>query len=117
MAHWVAIGQAVEHILEIGVGFIIVEFCHRDQRCGNSPSVGAAAGASEQVVLAAQSDRADGSFHGIGVQFDTTIIKEAADPASMSGPSRRNCRSRLWRGRGISPVTWGVTKGVTKGVT
>ena len=59
------------------------------------PALRAAVGAGEQVVLAAEGDRPDGAFDGVGVELDAAVTEEAAEslPAAQGiGSHRRACR-------------------------
>jgi hypothetical protein len=40
--------------------------------------------AGEQGIFSGQADRSDGIFDRIGVEFETTVIKEASEPLPMS---------------------------------
>ena len=58
-ARRVALGHALEDVAEIGEGLDVVEFCGGDKGADGSPSLSAAVGAGEQMVLVAQRDRSD----------------------------------------------------------
>ena len=73
-----AVGHAFQHILEVGEGLDVVELCGADEGADRCPACGAAIGSCEQVVLAAERDGADGAFDGVGVEFNASVIEEAA---------------------------------------
>ena len=74
-----AVGHALENVLEVGVGFAIVELGGGDQRAHDGPAVGAAIGPGEQMVLAAKGNRSDRPLDRIGVELDPAVVEEAAE--------------------------------------
>jgi hypothetical protein len=59
-----AVGHALEDVLEVGKGLYVVELCGGDKGADGGPADAAAIGASEQVVLAAKCNRSDCAFDG-----------------------------------------------------
>lgn len=53
-AHPMAVGHAVQYVLEVGERLDIVELCGGQQRSNNRPAGRTAVGSGEQMVLAAQ---------------------------------------------------------------
>ena len=74
----VPVGHALELVLEVGEGLDVVELGGGDEGADGCPTVGAAVGSGEQMVFAAERDGANGTFDGIGIKFDASIIEEAA---------------------------------------
>ena len=60
------IGRAFQHVLEVSERLHGVELCRGQQRGDDCPSRRAAIGASEEVVLTAEGNRADGAFDSVG---------------------------------------------------
>ncbi len=88
--------HAFEHVFEVGVGFDPVELRGGEKRGDDGPSISAAVGSGEQVVFSPESHGADGTFHRIGVEFDTSIVEEPAErrPARQhiaDGLGQRSC--------------------------
>jgi hypothetical protein len=54
----VTIGQALQHILQVGERLNVVEFRGSDQRDDDGPAPGAAIRSGEEMVLAAEGDGA-----------------------------------------------------------
>jgi hypothetical protein len=79
--HWMAAGHAFQHVLEVGEGLDVIEFCSGDEGTDRRPAGRAAVGSCEEVVLASERDRADGAFDGVGVEFDAAVIEEATKVA------------------------------------
>ena len=76
--HGMAVGHALEDVLEIGEGLHVVELCGGDEGTNGGPSLSATVGAGEEVVLAPKRDGSDRALDGIVVELDAAIIKEAA---------------------------------------
>ena len=74
-------GEAGERVGEPGLRIDTAEFAGLDERGDHRPVVTALVGAGEQGVLAIESERADRAFDGFGVDLDTAIIKEPAEPS------------------------------------
>src|SRR5215208_5407238 len=85
LTHWMAIGHALQHILEVSKRLDVIEFRGSQQRCDNPPARCAAVGSREQVVFAAKRDRPDGTFDCVVIEFNTAVIEEAA----KSTPARQ----------------------------
>ena len=118
-AHGMAVGHALEHVLEIGEGLDVVELGGGEEGGDGRPAVGAAIGSGEQVVLAAERDGADGALDGVVVEFDAAVIEEAAEgvPAGQriadsvgEAAARRDAVELASRARSSSPrpaaATW-----------
>ena len=86
-----AMCHALEHIFEVGIGFDVVEFRGGEKRRDDGPSIRAAIGPGEQMVLAPQSHRPDGAFHRIGIEFNAPVIEEPAE-----GSVRPNQLDAVW---------------------
>ena len=72
-------GRAFEYVLEIGEWLDVVELGGCDERADGCPAVCTAIGPGKEMVLAAERDGPDGALYSVGVEFDTPIIKEAAE--------------------------------------
>ena len=91
------IGDAGQHVEEIDFGVETVEFGGADQAVDRGGALAAHIGACEQVVLAAQSDGAQGAFRGVVV---CALKKVHGSPRCKSGPansrsSRKHLKLRL----------------------
>ena len=80
--------------------FDAVQFAGFDQRADCRPACAAAVTAGEQVVLAAERDRADRALDGIGVEFDAAVMRKRADLPSARARSGSLRRARCGRPRG-----------------
>src|SRR5688572_24065933 len=80
------IDQALQHILEIGIGFDLIELRGLDERAYHGPAFATAIGAGEQVILAAEGHRSDRPFDRVCIELDAAIVDEAAEriPAHKS---------------------------------
>src|SRR6266540_3826801 len=76
-----AVGQTLQDVLEVSKRLDVIELCSGDQRGDDRPALRAAIGSREQVVLAAERDRADGALDRVVVEFDAPVIDEAAECA------------------------------------
>jgi hypothetical protein len=72
----VTAGHALGHVLEIGEGLDVVELGGGDERANGCPTLGAAVGSGEQVVLAAERDGTDRALDGVGVEFDAASSRK-----------------------------------------
>ena len=68
---------------EVGVRLDGVELAGFDQRRDDRPVLGPAVGSGEQSVLPIKGDRSDGPLDGIGVDLNTTVVEEQAQPLPM----------------------------------
>ena len=68
------IGDAGQHVSEIRFGIETVEFGGADQAVDRGGAFAAGIRAGEQVILAAQSDGAQGAFSGVIVDFDVAVV-------------------------------------------
>ncbi len=87
-----AVDHALEHVFEVTVGLDAVELCRGDEGTDRGPSVSAAIGASEHMILSPECHGSDGALDRIGVKLDAAVIKEAAQ--------RRPARERITDGLG-----------------
>ena len=93
-----ALGHAVEDIPEVGIGLDVIEFGGSDERGDHGPAVTTSIGSGEEMVLAAERDRSNGTLNGIVVELDATVIEEAAKrrPA-RKGVADRFCQAAVRR--------------------
>ena len=70
-----------QNVSEVGKGLDLVELGGLDQRGDDCPAPGAAAGTGEESIFAAESDGADRSFNGIGIEFDAAVVEEPGEAA------------------------------------
>jgi hypothetical protein len=75
------VGQAFQHLLEVGKRLDAIEFCSGQQRSDGRPACCTAVGAGEEMVLAAKRDRADRSFERVVVELDASLIEEPVEGA------------------------------------
>ena len=80
-----------------------VELAALDEGGDDGPVVAALVGAGEERVLAIESERADRSFDGVGVEIDATIFEEADQAVPATERTRMASPSLLlrltWRSR------------------
>ncbi len=69
-----AVGHALDHIFEVGVGLDVVELCRGDEGADRAPSLCAAIGTGEKVVLAPERDGPDGALDRVVVELDAAVI-------------------------------------------
>src|SRR3978361_694138 len=81
----------------IGEGLDVVELGGGDERADGGPAVCTAIRPGKQVVLAAERNRADGTFGGVGIEFDASIFEEYAKCLQRFG-AYRVASARLLRG-------------------
>ena len=101
-ASGMAVAHALEHVFEIGIGLDVVELCRGDEGTDHGPSLCAAIGAGEQVVLAPERHGPDGAFDRVVVELDTSVIEEPAQ--------RRPARERIADGVGQSATVRDAAK-------
>ena len=70
-----------EHVGEISLRVDAIHFAGCDQRGHDCPMFGAAVGAGEEMILAAERNGTDGAFDGVGVDFDAAVVEETGEPA------------------------------------
>lgn len=85
------VGHANKYVFEVGEGLDVVKLCGGDKGAEGRPGARPAIGSGEQVVFAAECDGADGAFHGVGVEFDASVIEEPAEVRAMTCAAKR-CR-------------------------
>ena len=90
-----AVGQAFQHVLEVGERLDAIEFCSGQQRRDGRPARCTAVGTGEEMVLAAKRDRADRSFDRVVVELDASVIEEAAKGAPTGESIQKPKRSML----------------------
>ena len=71
--------HALEDVLQVGIGLDVVELRGRDEGGDDRPPIGAAIRSREEVVLAAERDRADRPLDRIGVELDAAVVEESAE--------------------------------------
>lgn len=94
-AHRMAGDDLCEHVAKIGLRIDAVHLASFDERGNDRPVFAAAVGASEEVVLAAERDRADRALDDIGVDLDAAVVEEASEPV----PARERVADRRGDGR------------------
>ncbi len=89
-AHGMTVSHALEHVFEVGERLDVIELCCGDKRANGGPACAAAVRACEQMVLAAERDRSDGTLDRIVVEIDAAIVQEATKgrPAGESVTDR-----------------------------
>lgn len=70
----VSVDHALEHVVQIRVGFDIVQFGSFNERTERRPARSAVIRSSEQMILSTEGNGADRALDGIGVELDTTIV-------------------------------------------
>jgi hypothetical protein len=55
-----------------------------DERGDDRPVVSAVVGACEKRVLAVERQRPDAALDGVGIQFDASVVEEAAEPVPVA---------------------------------
>lgn len=90
-AVWVVVDDLSEDAGEIGVWVDAVELAGFDQRRHPGPVLSAAIGASEERILAIESDRPDRSFYSIGADLDFAVFEESGE----AFPMRESTADRL----------------------
>ena len=68
------VDHALEHVVQIRVGFDIVQFGSFNERTERRPARSAVIRSSEQMILSTEGNGADRALDGIGVELDTTIV-------------------------------------------
>src|SRR5437764_1703752 len=74
-----ALGHALQDVLEVGERLHVVELCRGDEGTDGGPSLSATIGAGEQMVLTPQRDGSDRAFDGIVVELDTAVVQEMTE--------------------------------------
>src|SRR5215210_8394869 len=94
-----AIGQPIQHILEVRKRLDVIELRGGQQRCNEPPARSAAVGSREQVVFAAERNRPDGTFDCVVIEFNTAVMEEAAKstPAGQSIAEDSICKAAARR--------------------
>jgi hypothetical protein len=72
-----SVAHALENVGKICVGLDAIEFAGFDERAQDRPAVSAAVAAGEEMVLAAEADRADRALDRICVEFGAAVGEEA----------------------------------------
>jgi hypothetical protein len=87
----VAGGEALEGVGKPDARIDAVELGCLDQSGDDGPVVAAIVRSGEEGVLAVESERADRSLDGVGVDLDAAIVEEAAEP----GPAAERIADRV----------------------
>ena len=100
----VSVDHAREHVMDIGVGFDVVELAGLNQRTEHGPTLAAAIATREEMILATECNRPDRAFNRVGIELDATVMKEARQtfPAGEGASNQSRIAStmgfeRLWR--------------------
>src|SRR6266516_3769926 len=86
------LGHALEDVPEIGEGLHIIEFCRGDEGTDGRPTLSAAIGTGEQMVLA---PKRDGSDRVLSLRRETSVrigLRGALDTMSVTDPRATCCR-------------------------
>jgi hypothetical protein len=74
-AHGMSADNADNDVGEVGLRIDVVEFAGLNQGGEDGPVLGAAIGAGEEMVFAAEGERADGALDDVGVDLDAVVIQ------------------------------------------
>ncbi len=80
-----AVGNAGQHILQIGEGFHAAQSASLDDGCDLGPMLRSTVASGEQSVAHSQFLRSDGAFDGALIHLQTSVGQEAAE----IGPARQ----------------------------
>jgi hypothetical protein len=86
-----AVDDLGERAGEIGLRIDAAELAGLDERGDDRPVFSAAVGTGEERVLAVESDRANGTFVGVGVDLDAAVVEESR----RALPARQRVADRL----------------------
>ena len=78
-----AVRHALEDILDVGVGLDIVELGRGEKRGDDGPTICAAIGAGEQMVLSSERDGPNLPLDRVVVELDAAIVEEPAQSAGQ----------------------------------
>ena len=78
------IGEAAEHLVQIGFGIEPVELGGLDERVGRGGARAAGIGSCEQIVLPAENELPDRALSGIVADLQSAVIEIARE----RGPAR-----------------------------
>ena len=87
-----ALGHALQDVLEVGERLHIVEFCRGDEGTDGRPTLSAAIGTGEQMVLA---PKRDGSDRVLSLRRETSVrigLRGALDTMAVTDPRTTCCR-------------------------
>lgn len=87
-------GDPGDDVGEISLGLDAAELAGFDERGDDGPVLGAAVGAGEQGILAGEHDRPDGPLDGVGVDLDSAVVDEPAQPVP-AGEDVADCFGEL----------------------
>ena len=73
------VGDAVDHLAQIGFRIEAVELGGFDERVSRGGALAAGIGAGEQIVLAAERERADGALGGVVADLQGAVIEIARE--------------------------------------
>src|SRR5262249_54421450 len=85
------VDHALEHVMQVSVGFDVVQFSSFNQRAECRPARSAIIRSGEQMILSTEGNRADRALNRIGVELDTTIVQEPREPM----PARQRIADRI----------------------
>ena len=74
-----AVDHPLENIAKVCVGLNVIELRGFDKGADCRPAFAAAVAAGEQMILAAKSNRTNGTLDRIGIELDPAVIEEAAE--------------------------------------
>jgi hypothetical protein len=85
-----ALGHALQDVLEVGERLHVVELCRGNEGTDGGPSLSPTIGPGEQMVLTPQCDGSDRAFDGIVVELDTAVVQEMTEgPPAREGVTDR----------------------------
>ena len=87
----VAFDDAGDDVGEVALRLDGVELCGFDERGDHGPVLGPTVGASEEGVLAVESDRPDRPFDDVRIDLDAAVVEEATE----AGPSAQRVADRF----------------------
>ena len=76
---WMSVDHALEHVMQVRVGFDVVHFGGLNERAERRPARPAAIRPGEQMILAPKCNRADRALDWIGVELDATVVQESRE--------------------------------------
>src|SRR5438552_18912810 len=74
-----AVDHAVEDVFQVGIGFDAIELGSRYERADGGPSLCAAIGPGEEMILAPERDWPDRTLHRVGIKFNASVFDELAE--------------------------------------
>src|SRR6185312_3502135 len=98
-----AADDAGDDVGEVGLGVHVVQLAGLDQRGEHGPVFGAAVGAGEEVVLAAEGERADGALDDVGVDLDAAVVEEPSEALPAAERVADRLRELALLAEGLKP--------------